>query len=352
MTTSDGYILSIHRIPHGRNETQNNKNPVFLGHSLVGSSAVWTFGPPENSLAFILADLGYDVWMPNMRGNSYSKSHTYLDSCTSCKEFWDFSFEESALHDYPASIDYILNQTQAEQIYFIGYSMGTTQYLILLSERPEYNDKIKMGFLLGPTAFGGNGTQFLRPVARQFETIKNIMDWMGIYEVLPDFSNNIKSRIAQNLCPANKIYSQLCSSLISLVLGIRSTDMDREVVPYYLSHVPAGASVRQFVHYSQLYLNGGRFAHYDFGAKANLERYGSVQPPDFPLGKISAPTALFSGKADILSVSQDAFKLADLIPSLMFHEEVDDPNWTHTHFIWSKRAKDILYNRIVQVMER
>jgi len=63
VTTSDGYILTLHRIPNGRNESasaagEKKKTPVFLGHCLIGNSALYAFGPPENSLAYILADEG------------------------------------------------------------------------------------------------------------------------------------------------------------------------------------------------------------------------------------------------------------------------------------------------------
>ena len=63
VVTDDGYILAMHRIPHGQNEQPGDvqpgqKTPVFLGHCLLGSSAVYSFGPPEKSLAYILADAG------------------------------------------------------------------------------------------------------------------------------------------------------------------------------------------------------------------------------------------------------------------------------------------------------
>ena len=58
ITTSDGYILAIHRIPHGVKEGVESKGPVFLGHCLVGSSAIWSFGPTNFSLAYLLADAG------------------------------------------------------------------------------------------------------------------------------------------------------------------------------------------------------------------------------------------------------------------------------------------------------
>lgn len=41
-------------------------------------------------IAFRLADLGYDVWLGNARGNTYSAKHTTLD--TSGATYWKFSF--------------------------------------------------------------------------------------------------------------------------------------------------------------------------------------------------------------------------------------------------------------------
>ena len=94
--------------------------------------------------------LGYDVWMMNIRGTSYSRKHLKLEDCINCDKYWNFTHHESALEDYSASIDFILQETNSTKVIFIGYSMATAQYLMLLSEKPEYNKKIKGGFLLGP----------------------------------------------------------------------------------------------------------------------------------------------------------------------------------------------------------
>ena len=62
VVTEDGYILTLHRIPHGSKDSTNNsssthKVPVLLGHCMVASSAVWSF-MPNHSLAYTLADNG------------------------------------------------------------------------------------------------------------------------------------------------------------------------------------------------------------------------------------------------------------------------------------------------------
>lgn len=43
---------------------------------------------PETAPALVLANLGYDVWLGNNRGNRYSHEHMTLN--VHKKEYWNF----------------------------------------------------------------------------------------------------------------------------------------------------------------------------------------------------------------------------------------------------------------------
>lgn len=69
------------------------------------------------------------------------------------------------MYDLPAMIDYILHQTGQQQLFYVGFSQGTTQFWILMSLKPEYNKKIKLMSALAPVAYLGNIGGVLRPLS-------------------------------------------------------------------------------------------------------------------------------------------------------------------------------------------
>jgi len=45
----------------------------------VQDGATWFLNSPKQNLPMILADNGFDVWIPNTRGTKFSRKHTSLD---------------------------------------------------------------------------------------------------------------------------------------------------------------------------------------------------------------------------------------------------------------------------------
>lgn len=68
----------------------------------------------------------------------------------------NFSWHEIGIYDLPATIDYILNKTGYSDMYYIGYSQGTTVFFVMATERSEYNAKIRGMCCLAPIAFLSN----------------------------------------------------------------------------------------------------------------------------------------------------------------------------------------------------
>lgn len=165
----------MHRIPGSpQSPPAQGKRVAFLMHGLLDSSGTWVVMGPNNGFAYMLADLGYDVWMGNARGNRYSRAHiSYNPDGWRRRNFWSFSWHEIGIYDLPAMIDYVLEQTGQERLQYIGHSQGTTSFFVMAAEKPEYNDKIITMQALAPVAFMSN---LRSPFVRAMVLFLNTLD--------------------------------------------------------------------------------------------------------------------------------------------------------------------------------
>ncbi|XP_050297068.1 lipase 3-like isoform X2 [Anthonomus grandis grandis] len=191
VTTGDGYILRVHRIPSSPKMNASNGKVAFLQHGILCSAADWVITGSEKGLGFLLADAGYDVWMGNARGNTWSRNHTTLNPDKDAK-FWKFSFHEIGLYDIPAMIDYALEKTGASSVYYVGHSQGTTAYYVMLSELPAYNSKIKMAANLAPIAFLNHMSPLFQ-IMSLFEPMGNVISVHGVTVSLEIWKNTVLS---------------------------------------------------------------------------------------------------------------------------------------------------------------
>ena len=81
---------------------------------------------------FLLADAGYDVWLGNFRGNMYSRNHTSLDPDEEI--FWRFSWDQMGEFDLPAMLQYVRDLTGRQQMLYVGHSMGTTAFWVMMNK--------------------------------------------------------------------------------------------------------------------------------------------------------------------------------------------------------------------------
>jgi lysosomal acid lipase/cholesteryl ester hydrolase len=80
-------------------------------------------------------------------GNTYGLKHKYLS--VKDEKFWDFSWDEMALHDLPSMINYVLDHTKLENLYYVGHSQGTMMGFSGFSINKDLASKIKLFIALG-----------------------------------------------------------------------------------------------------------------------------------------------------------------------------------------------------------
>ncbi|KAJ8687093.1 hypothetical protein QAD02_022887 [Eretmocerus hayati] len=338
--TEDGYYLTIHRIPGKPGST-----PVLAQHGILCSSFDWVFSGKNRSLALILSDNGYDVWLGNARGNTYSECHTTYTK--SDYEFWNFSWHEMGVYDLPAVINYINQKTHKDLIY-IGHSMGSTMSYVMAIERPDVAEKVKAIFSLAPVAHTHGKKGPMSWGAYIIQELENFGRTTRLGYVLAQ-DHSVKYGL-QDLCTTSASRRKFCAFFIFAFFGFNSAQFNYEKLPLLLSHTPAGASMKVIIHFCQM-MNSERFSRYDHGKKKNSRVYNSTNAPDYDLSKMKIPLGLFWAENDLVTSSKNVQRLYDEVPNKILKYEVDDEKFNHIDFMWAKDANKLVYSHLLAAME-
>ncbi|KAM6546529.1 hypothetical protein CsatB_027265 [Cannabis sativa] len=303
VTTEDGYILGLQRIPVGRSGKQADKPPVLLQHGIFSDGVTWVRNSPEESLGFILADNGYDVWLANSRGTVYSRGHQSLTP--NDPDYWNWSWDELAAYDLPAFIQYVHDQT-GQNIHYVGHSLGTLMAFAALSEDDNVSSKLRSAALLSPIAYL-NQIRSLLTKAAAYLFLGDQLYWLGLHEFIPKSS---------------------------------TIDVD-----------PQSTATRNLIHLAQM-IRKGTIAKYDYGnADENMKQYGKPTPPLYNMSSIpnNFPLLLSYGGKDELS---DVNDVSVLLEKLKDHEQDKlvvqlVENYAHLDFVMGVNANKVVYNPLM-----
>ncbi|KAK0670356.1 Alpha/Beta hydrolase protein [Cercophora samala] len=129
------------------------KFPVLLMHGLLQSSGAYCVND-EDSLAFLLAKAGYDVWLGNNRCG-FAPRHTLLECAD--PRMWAWNIRQMGVFDLPALVSRVCYETGFGRVGLVCHSQGTTQALVALAkeQRPELGERITVFCGLAPAAYAG-----------------------------------------------------------------------------------------------------------------------------------------------------------------------------------------------------
>ncbi|KAI8913667.1 Alpha/Beta hydrolase protein [Gorgonomyces haynaldii] len=352
VTTRDGFILSLHRIPFSRQENQRrtlglskkksqmsidsvtwtNRPVVLLWHGFLMCSEVWVATPdPMESLAFTLADAGYDVWLGNTRGNKYSCKNRKLKP--SQEEFWDFSMDELARYDLPDAVNYILKITGAPSLSYIGFSQGTAQGFSALSIDADLNKKINLFIALAPAT---------KPLKLKNGTVQSLINTTP--EVIYLLFGK-KSLLSSAYFWANVLTDNTFAHVIDIaIFGLfawNSRFMDSKNIIY--RHLYSYSSVKIVVHWFQI-IKSKRFQMYD-DSPSIVTTPQQTGVPRYPTELIQTPIALFHGGEDTLP---DIPFILQNIQEPVLQLEIEE--YEHLQFLWGRGQSKTVFPAILGLL--
>ncbi|XP_058839959.1 lipase 1-like [Topomyia yanbarensis] len=343
--TEDGYLLTMFRIPARRR--RRRKHPVFMMHSLFSSSSEWVLIGRKHGLAYLLANRGYDVWMGNARGTRYSRSHERYSISSS--EFWDFSFHEIGFYDIPALVDYVLERTGARRLHYVGFSQGAMACFIALSDRHGLNEKIIEMQALSPAVYMHRSLSvFVKFVVSAVQKLSDILYSASRSEFLPNREKQYF--FFQRLCPSPE--QTICRTVIYDMVGKNPEKLGVKPLRIFSGHYPAGASMKQALHYAQI-IRDGIFRQFDYrDPGTNFQRYGSPRVPRYNLSRATLPVRTYFGYNDHVVNYLNVLQLEQELPNVVGSYPVSDKLFTHFDFVIGSEVKEVLYDEVVRNVEK
>ncbi|XP_004305970.1 PREDICTED: triacylglycerol lipase 2-like [Fragaria vesca subsp. vesca] len=343
VTTEDGYILGLQRIPSGKssNNSTAQKLPVLLQHGLMGDAGSWLLNPPDQALAFILADKGFDVWLANARGTQASRGHKSLNNIDPA--YWEWTWDQLAAYDLPAFFNYVNNQT-GQKVHYVGHSLGTLSVLAALSQQ-KLSTTLRSAALLCPVAYLGQMSTLLGRISAQSYTAEGLYA-TGVREYPPP-GEAAAQNLETFLCSQPGVD---CSNFMAAVTGPNCCITPTSSILLF-QHIPQSTSTKNMVHMSQM-IRRGTITMFDYVLPAiNMQRYNQLTPPVYNMASIPEDVPLFFGYggrdelSDVNDVKALLNDLRDHDKDKLVEQYIEE--YAHMDFIMAGNANQKVYDPLL-----
>ncbi|XP_075250394.1 lysosomal acid lipase/cholesteryl ester hydrolase-like [Convolutriloba macropyga] len=354
VTTHDGYIIDIQRVTNtSALVSPGTSTPVaLLMHGFECDSTIWVQNFQNQSLGYILADEGVDVWLGNVRGNFYGERHQKYDSNVDY-QFWQFSFQQMAQYDLPAIVNYVIDTTGRQKIFYVGHSQGTLMAFLQMSEDLTLQDKIETAFMLTPVY---SLTSMKSPLKYLLQAAYNAGKYLPSIRLGPTPPIDLVIWAYTYPLPSAYVIEYIWQSFSGN--SDQTLHRNNSQMKAYLAHGLAGTSVQNVRHFAQVYIEQKQ-AKFDFhDSKINMLHYNSTKPPLYNIERINrrdkstanrTKFAMFWGDKDWLVTEDDRRKLLEKLKDVTFFSKVCE-NFSHLDFIWGLRANECAYFKIRDII--
>ncbi|XP_068625213.1 lipase 3-like [Battus philenor] len=348
--TVDGYILTLFRIPRGKNcHGLRKQPPVLLMHGLLLSADSWVDAGPSSGLAFLISDACFDLWAGNVRGTYYGRRHARLDPDLDA-EFWKFSTHEMGILDLPAIFDYVLTRTKSKDLMYVGFSQGGRIFFTMCSDTKGYCDKARVSIQMAPSALIANTRSIpVKAVVEYYAVISPFLNSPVDLEVMQ--KGGLLQNMGFTMCSNTIIAATMCKLFLNILDSYDPGSLSTKTASVLYDHFPGGTSANTLAIYGQNIISG-RFQKYDYGPIKNLKKYRTAHPPLYDVNRTSSPVVFIYGENDFLIHPSDIKKISSQMPNVLEVYKVPRPAWNHFDNCYSQYTKQLIFPKIYEYLQK
>jgi len=108
--------------------------------------------------------------------------------------------------------------------------------------------------------------------------------------------SSLTNKMVRRICGT---FPKFCNWYLKFMSDSHPEVNNAESIGKFLTHYPAGCSIKTLQHLTQLEGSCG-FGYFDYGVEENWKRYKSLAPPQYPINLIRVPIALVVGQYDLI----------------------------------------------------
>lgn len=308
--TRDGWSIAVWNY-HGDGR---RKTPVFVVHGLGSNRHDLDCPDDRYSLARYLHRDGFDVWIVELRGAGASNHRVK-------KALKGFTIDDYVLHDVPAALRLVEDETGEEAVHWVGHSLGgSLAYPLMATNDTRLRSAVTIG---APTmhALRHEQFEFALPVATA--ALKAVPYFWGY------------KRGAQLGSYALKYGAPILAKLLFTLENCELQDLAR-VGRVALDDVPSGVTLQMLEWYH---------------ARKMTSHYGTVDPIA-GLARSRTPLLVVAGNKDRLTPVEDvriAFDKSGAEKKELFvvgREHGHCSDYGHIDLVFGRQAREEVFPRI------
>jgi pimeloyl-ACP methyl ester carboxylesterase len=319
--TRDGWRITLHHRPP---RAKAHGAPVILCHGM-GSNRYNLDGPGRTSLARFLQRRGYDVWVLELRGAGCSRRLLRIPLVP-----YRWSFEDYVQHDVPAALSLVRQLTGAEQVLWVGHSLG---------------GMVAYASLMTPAADAFAGVVTLASPGMTDVGHETIDPWLRLRRLLRYAPARLPTKLLARL--GSPLAGVLAASFAPLVRDWfwHPDNLDLDVVRFMMRHGVEDLPRSLLIEFARWY-----------ETKRMSDRYNLFSFSD-ELERVRLPMLVIAGSRDRLTPPADLERLVERIGSedksffVAGHVGGLDHEYSHVDLVLGRFAPDEVYPRVADWLD-